>query len=729
MIHFMKSMRRNAVRGRAIAFLSIGLLAIGCSRKENDSPERSNQRKYAPAVKLEDDPGAGAETPPRAKQGKGKSVPPGGLAVNNAKAFKGYTLVAPLTSNSTHLIDLEGKVVRTWKSDCTPAMRVSLLENGHLLRAGTLPETELPFEGSGAGGRIQEFNWEGELVWDYKYVSDKRLPHHDITRLPNGNVLLVVWERKTAADAIAAGRRPDAIPTVHFMADCIVEIKPTGKTTGEVVWEWHSWDHIVQDHDKSKTNYGDVSAHLELIDVNFTENLVVPKSASEDELNKLKGIGYLGGGPVTPGAVAALNGPDWLHVNSIAYNAELDQIVLSVHLFSEIWVIDHSTTTAEAAGHAGGRRGKGGDLLYRWGNPRAYRHGTNADRRFFSQHDVHWIAKGLPGEGRLLVFNNGSGRADGAYSSVDEIVPPVNASGYTRASGSPYGPDRPVWSFTATKKSDFFSMLFSGAQRLPNGNTLICSGMDGTLFEVTPDKEVVWKYVNPLRGDASVLLGSPSGGPKGEDGPPPPGQILPAVLRDVLQMTAAQKKQLDDLQKETDAAFAKILNEAQRKQFKEIREMHIRFGPPGSPGSGGPKGQNGPPGGPKGQNGPPGEPKGEDGPPPPGQILPTVLCDVLQMTAQQKKQLDDLQKQTDTAFAKILNEAQRKLFKEIREMHIRSGPPGGGGSGPPVGPDDPSLFGDTVNCVFTARRYAPSFPGLAGKDLKPGKPLEAFQSK
>jgi hypothetical protein len=716
--YFTDTREQGAARGTGIVLLAVGLLAVGCSRKDNESPKFTTQ-----------EPGKSKTGANDEHVGKGKKERPpfkGGLFVNDAKAFQGYTLIAPLTSTSTYLLDMDGKVVRTWESDCTPAMRATLLENGHLLRAGTLAEKELPFEGSGAGGRIQEFDWEGELVWDFKYVSDTRLPHHDIARLPNGNALLVVWERKTARDAIDAGRRPDTIPTVHLMSDCIVEIKPTGKTTGEVVWEWHAWDHMVQDHDKSKANYGAVSAHPELIDINFSESLVIPKSTNDDDLNKLKGIGYLGGGPVAPGATATLNGPDWLHVNSVAYNTELDQIVLSAHLFSEVWIIDHSTTTAEAASHAGGHRGKGGDLLYRWGNPRAYRNGTNADRRFFSQHDAHWIGKGRPGEGHLLVFNNGSGRADGSYSSVDEIVPPLDASGvYTRASGSPYGPAKPTWSFMEPKKSDFFSMLFSGAQRLPNGNTLICAGMDGMLFEVTPEKEIVWKYVNPLRGDASLLQGGPGGGPKGEDGPPPPGQILPAVLRDVFQMTAGQKKQLDELQKQTDTAFEKILNEAQRKQFKEIRELEMRSGPGGSSGL---KGKdNGASGGPKAKdNGP--EPKKKDGPPPPGQILATALRDVLQMTAAQRKQLDDLQTETDAAFAKILNEAQRRQFREIRELHIRYGPPGGG-SGPPAGPDDPSLFGDLVNCVFTARRYASDFPGLVGKELKPGKPLEAYGSR
>ena len=113
----------------------------------------------------------------------------------------------------------------------------------------------------------------------------------------------------------------------------------------------------------------------------------------------------------------------------MAYNADLDQIAVSVWTFSEFWIIDHSTTTAEAASHKGGRSGKGGDLLYRWGNPRAYRAGTKADQKLFRQHNAHWIPKGLPGAGHMLVFNNGGDRPGGSYSSVDEIVLPVDAQG------------------------------------------------------------------------------------------------------------------------------------------------------------------------------------------------------------------------------------------------------------------------------------------------------------
>jgi hypothetical protein len=203
--------------------------------------------------------------------------------------------------------------------------------------------------------------------------------------------------------------------------------------------------------------------------------------------------------------------------------------MLCAREFREIWVIDHSTTTAQAAGHQGGRYGKGGDVLYRWGNPLAYRAGKLEDKKFFAQHDAHWIPEGLAGGGHMLVFNNGA-RRDGAYSSVDEIALPVDTEGhYARLPGKPYRPAGPAWSYTAPNKTDFYAVAMSGAQRLPNGNTLIATGFSGalfqggpggprqvimsqstfgsTIFEVTPEKEIVWKYKVPIdfeRGDSDT---------------------------------------------------------------------------------------------------------------------------------------------------------------------------------------------------------------------------------
>jgi Spy/CpxP family protein refolding chaperone len=622
------------------------------------------------------------------------AAPKLGLLVNNPQAFQGYTVLAPMVSTNTYLVDMQGKVVRSWESDCTPAQCAYLLENGHLLRPGSIgADGQLFGPGPGVGGRIQEFTWEGELVWDFRFVNARQLPHHDITRLPNGNVLMIVWDRKTAQEALAAGRRPELTGDSHLLPDSLVEIKPTGKTTGDVVWEWRLWDHLVQDFDKTKANYGNVAEHPELVNINYGEDALAPIAATKDGQDKLKSIGYVGAN-ANAGRPTRTN-PDWTHFNGVAYNPELDQIAVSVHAFSEFWIIDHSTTTADAAGHQGGRSGHGGDLLYRYGNPRAYRAGTKADQKLFAQHNAHWIPKGLPGEGHILVFNNGSGRADGTYSSVDELVLPVDSQGrYTAKPGTAYGPDKPVWSYSAPKKSDFYSFFISGSQRLANGNTLICSGANGIVFEVTPEKEIAWKYVNPVKGSMA--------GPGGFGAPPQPGQILSPIARDILGMSQEQRSQLNEIQTTVDAQLDKLLTAGQRKQLTERPKSPV----PGGVGPGARAGQilqsaeqnrlklsddqkkelaalqkdvdgkiekvmsdeqkkrlkggfafGGPPPGGPGLGGP-------GGPLQPGQLMPAFLQDALKLTDEQKKQLIAFQKDADGKLTQLLTSEQQKQFKE-----------------------------------------------------------------
>lgn len=426
-----------------------------------------------------------ASQPKKAQTGPAKL----GIQVNDPKAFQGYTLLGTLNSTKTYLVDMEGKVVNAWTSDCSLGGSTFLLENGNLLRAGTVPIHSFG-NNLGAGGRFQEQSWDGKLVWDLRVFSEMHMPHHDFCRLPNGNLLILVWEKKSPLVALAAGRRPETLSN-YLLSDCVIEIQPTGKTSGKIIWAWNAWDHLIQDYDESKANYGDVGAHPELIDLNFGDGTIAAMIAKPEELEKLRAIGYVGGGEQKQQRPPPT---DWLHINSVAYNADLDQIMLSVHQFNEIWVIDHNTTTAEAASHKGGKSGKGGDLLFRWGNPRAYRAGTIKDQKLFGQHNAHWIDQGLPGAGNILLFNNGLRRTGGAYSSVDEISLPDSNGNY------PTRPVKPAWTYVAPKRIDFYSPLLSGVQRLPNGNTLICSGTNGTVFEVTPKEEVVWKYVNPPLG-------------------------------------------------------------------------------------------------------------------------------------------------------------------------------------------------------------------------------------
>ena len=400
-----------------------------------------------------------------------------GLFLNDEDSFDGYTLFNQLSSDTTYLIDNAGKLVHSWQSSFPPGLSAYLLDSGHLLRAAWFAPGGSPFNAGGAGGRVEEFAWDGTQVWDYDYSTADHRQHHDIERLPSGNVLLIAWELKSAAEAIAEGRNPSTLLSGELWPDHVVEVQPIGPSGGNIVWEWHAWDHLIQDFDPTKSNFGLVSDHPELIDINFP-----------------------GGGQA-----------DWLHVNAVDYNPAFDQIILSVPRFSEIWVIDHSTTTAEAASHSGGNSGKGGDLLYRWGNPRAYDRGVPADQRLFGQHDAQWIEPGLIGAGNILVFNNGTGRPEGNYSTVDEFAPPVDGSGnYSLEPGLAYGPDELVWTYIAEPPGDLYASFISGAQRLPNDDTLICYGPAGNFFETTQDGTIVWDYVSPVTSNGTLTQGDPA---------------------------------------------------------------------------------------------------------------------------------------------------------------------------------------------------------------------------
>lgn len=401
-----------------------------------------------------------------------------GLFLNDSTSFNGYTFFAPLAYINTYLIDNEGRLVHYWEGNHRPALAAYLLENGNLLRTAYIGN--LAFPSGGSGGLIQEYDWDGNLIWEYEYSTIEYNQHHDVERLPNGNTLIIAWELKDLNECIEAGRNPALMSQNKLWPDHIIEVEKTGATTGNIVWEWHVWDHLIQDFDPTKSNYGVVSEHPELIDINYVSNLPHPLAA------------------------------DWNHINAVDYNEVLDQIILSIHHFGEVWIIDHSTTTQEAAGHTGGNSGIGGDLIYRWGNPQTYKRGNAGDQKLFGHHDAHWIKEGLPGENNILVFNNGRNRPGGDYSTIDEFTTPVDQNGnYPLNEDSTYDPDDFVWTYADTNPFDFFAPSVSGSQRLPNGNTLICSGTWGRFFEITNEGEMVWLYVNPVIASGPMYYEDP----------------------------------------------------------------------------------------------------------------------------------------------------------------------------------------------------------------------------
>ena len=402
-----------------------------------------------------------------------------GLFQNSANAFEGYTLFAPLSSNTTFLINNCGQKVHEWQSSSNPGNSVYLLENGDLLHTGRIANST--FNVGGFGGRIELLDWNSTVLWSYDYSSNDHCQHHDVEYLPNGNILLIAWEKKTQAEAVAQGRNPNLL-SGGLWPDHILELLPMSPGSASVVWEWHAWDHLVQDFDSLKPNFGVVADHPERINLNY--------------------------------ANAGLGGySDWMHTNSVSYNADLDQIILSVHNFHEVWVIDHSTTSAEAASSTGGNSGKGGDLLYRWGNPIAYDRGTTGDKQFFGQHDAQWIPTGDRYAGQIMVYNNGIQRPGGNHSTIDIIDPPVDSLGnYSIVSNQTFAPALPTWTWRDNPQADFFSSGISGAQRLPGNHTLICEGVSGHLFELDSVGTVIWDYVSPIAAAGPVQQGDPISG-------------------------------------------------------------------------------------------------------------------------------------------------------------------------------------------------------------------------
>lgn len=416
---------------------------------------------------------------------------PRGLIEKKPGVSPGYVLFTPLSSRNTYLVDNDGLVVHVWESELGPGM-MYLLDDGHLLRTEREPDVPV-FKGGGSGGRIREFTWDDEVVWDFFFASEDHLLHHDIEPLPNGNILAIAWESKSAEEAQEAGRR--LVPEAGVWPDMVLEFEPQPPDGARIVWEWHAWDHLIQNRDPALPNYGEPSAHPERIDINGDGQ---PQLIDPEELEQLKALGY-----VPEEAEPEDLRSDLFHTNAVHYNAALDQIALSVPRFDEIWIIDHSTTTDEAAGSSGGQWGRGGDLLYRWGNGLAYSRPGNTPKQLFGQHDVRWIPEGLPGAGHLVIFNNSvSGPGDDNHSAIVEIAPPTDATGrYIVPETGPFGPSQPVWTYEAPDKVSFYSFFISGAHRLPSGNTMITSGAQGRFFEVTPEGEIVWEYWNPFSGD------------------------------------------------------------------------------------------------------------------------------------------------------------------------------------------------------------------------------------
>lgn len=388
----------------------------------------------------------------------GYTQPTVGLKVIENEVQDGYTLFTPLDSRFTFLIDNCGNLVNQWESVSKSNFSVYLLEDGSLLR----PTRE------GGNTFLEIRDWEDNLTWKISFSTLNITQHHDVEPLPNGNILVIANDPIAVQQAVNAGRDPTDL-IGNIISESVYEIEPIGTDEANIVWEWHMFDHLIQDYDSTKANYGIVEDHPELVDFNFN----------------------------SPALTFIV---DWLHFNSIDYNPELDQILLSSRHNNEIYIIDHSTTTEEAAGHTGGNAGKGGDLLFRWGNPIVYRKGEWSDEQLFGQHHANWVNFDNVYENRIALFNNGYLRPDDVYSTAEILtISPDEYGNYPLNENGRFLPDSVSFEYKGEVQDlTMVSSILSSAQLQPNGNLLLCEGLSGRFIEIDEQGELKWLYQNPV---------------------------------------------------------------------------------------------------------------------------------------------------------------------------------------------------------------------------------------
>ena len=322
-----------------------------------------------------------------------RNRPVGLVYADPAAACPGYTLFASVRGGHATLLDLDGRIVHRWH--CAEGSQYAhLLQNGHLLLR-TLPPKEAGGLESigGSSGALIELDWDGNVVWRY----DEPALHHDYQRLPNGNTLILVWEKlpQEVHDRVRGGHPHEEDPE-RMWGDVVREVTPTG----QLAWEWRSWEHL-----------------------DFEADLICPLESRKE----------------------------WTHGNSIQQLGD-EELLISFRLTDTVGIF----------------RRDSGEFRWKWG-PGVLSH----------QHHAVLLE-----DGHVLIFDNGPHRRRmPSFSQVLEVDP---------------ASDEITWSYKSETIVDFFSFFVSGAERLPNGNTLITDGAHGHLFEVTSAGETVWEYLSPF---------------------------------------------------------------------------------------------------------------------------------------------------------------------------------------------------------------------------------------
>lgn len=352
----------------------------------------------------------------------------------------GYTLFSPENNEFVYLIESCGFVLNQWEFDDRPNRTAYLLENGDVVRAG---KKSLAIR-----------DWDNNLKWS---VSTSELgQHHDIEPLPNGNILIIAYDKYSKSQIVGQGMI-ESFEADSIILDKIIEIKPIGTSEFQVVWEWKLFDHLIQDLYPEKPNYGSVSENLHRFNINF------------NQINNFS------------------------HINSIDYNVELDQVLLSARNLSEIFIIDHSTTLEEASEFTGGNFDRGGDILWRYGNLNILGNGPFDSTDLYRQHDASWVENGFEDDEAISVFNNNPG----SFSKLCLVRPVIESNSYKKTTNQ-FEPTSATLCWEGEiAGSQMIEDRKAGVKNLRNGHFLVCETSKGRITEIDKQGNIYWSYVNP----------------------------------------------------------------------------------------------------------------------------------------------------------------------------------------------------------------------------------------
>jgi len=397
--------------------------------------------------------------------------PTGTTLFDPDKCWNGYTLFIARETGPA-LVDMNGNVVRLWKG--LHGFPAKLLPGGQVMASLGVRSPKYGFMDY---TDVVQVDWDGNVVWkfdQYEYIEDPgqegmwmARQHHDYQREGNpvGYYAPGLDPKVEGGNTLILGHKDvtdSRISDKPLLDDVIYEVN----WDGDIIWEWVCSEHFDE--------------------MDFSE---AARNAMARNPTMVVGDGQIG---------------DWMHMNSVSTlgpNRMFDEGDKRFHPENVIW--DGRQTNIIAITDK-----ESGKIVWQIGPDYDRDQGLKKMGWIIGQHHAHMIPRGLPGEGNILVFDNGG---FAGYGSPNPGAPTGHNDAlrdYSRIIEFDPVTLKVVWQYSYLEagylpkmnNSDFYSPLISSAQRLPNGNTLITEGSLGRIFEVTKGYEIVWEYISPYYG-------------------------------------------------------------------------------------------------------------------------------------------------------------------------------------------------------------------------------------